>query len=442
MADATTTKPLAAESPPGEIAVHLDSRQRKFRFLLSTTAIALISLVLAARSAVANKLGSSTDDVAALRSAADLEPGNAARHYWLGRVAIFVQQDSATAVRELEETTRLNPWVVNYWLDLALAYKSIGDAAGESRALEQALQAEPKNLDAALSEGSFFLSRGETALAMQRFRLVLANDPADPLSVLDTCWRATHDVHAVLEALPPRASLHFRLLDLMVHYGEPEAAGQVWDRLITLQHAFDSGKPVAYVDWLVQVKQPAAARKAWDQIQQIQLKSAKSGADDLLVNPGFEDELQNDGFDWRFGNGGAVTFDQDEEQAHSGKRSLAITYTGASISDAGLLQFFPAEPGTSLRLTAFARSKDLLASERPRLGIEDFYSRAVIATGSPIPDSAAWQPTSVDFVVPADSHLLAIKILQGPTASRIKGTLWVDDFKLSATGSTPTPTAP
>jgi tetratricopeptide (TPR) repeat protein len=419
--------------------VHLDSRQRKIGFLLTTAAISVVSIALTTRSAIANRLGSSTSDITALHRAAELEPSNAARHYWLGRVAIFVQQDSSVAVRELEETTRLNPWIVNYWLDLALAYKSIGDSGGEARALEQALQAEPRNLNAALSEGSFYLSRGEKELAMKQFRVALENDPPDPVSVLDTCWRATHDVRAVLEALPPNAALHSRLLELLIRRDEPDAAGQVWDHLVTLPQPFRSGKPLAYVEWLIQMKQPAAARKAWGQIQQIEGKSVKNDSKGLLVNGGFENELQNAGFDWRFGNGGAVTFEQDEGQYHSGKRSLALNYTGASIDDAGLWQLFPADPGTSLRLTAFARSKDLLASERPRLGIEDFYTHSIIATGPPIAESATWQPTSVEFVVPADSHLLAIRIVQGTTPTRTKGTLWFDDFELSASGSTSFP---
>lgn len=407
----------------------LDSRQRKFGFLFLTAVLSLISLVLAARSAIANRLGSS-DDIASLRHAEELEPSNAARHHWLGRVALFVAQDHSSAVRELEATTRLNPWIVDYWLDLALAYKAIGDHDGEAGALTQALQTEPKNLNAALSEGNFYLSRGDTTTAMQRFRVVLENDPPDPVSVLDTCWRATRDAKAVLAALPPRAPLHFRLLEVLIRHGEPEAAGQVWDRLVTLPQPFESGRPIGYVDWLIQMKRPAAARKAWDQIQAV-TDSRKPAESDLIVNPGFEDDLQNTGFDWRFPGGGAVEFEQDEEQSHSGKRSLAITYTGASINDSGLWQMFPVEPGERMHLTAFARSKDLLASELPRLGIEDFYSHAIIATGPPIQESATWQPTDVDFTVPSDCHLLAIKLVLGPQRSRIKGTLWLDDFHLT-----------
>jgi len=421
--------------------VYLDSSRRKFGFLFSAAAIAIVLLFSITRSSLARRLGSS-DNIASLRRAATLEPSNAARHHWLGRMALFVEQDQRSAVRELEEATRLNPWIVTYWLDLALAYKSVGDTAAESRALQHALQTEPKNLNAAFSEGTFYLSRGETATAMQRFRVVLENDPSDPVSVLDTCWRATHDAKAVLEALPPRAPLHFRLLELMIRNGEAVAAGQVWDRLVALPQPFESGKPLAYVDWLIAMKDPAAARRAWDQIQELGSQSKKPATNELLVNSGFEDDLQNDGFDWRFGNNGTVTFAQDEEESHSGKRSLAITYTGASINNAGLFQLFPSDPGTTMRLTAFVRSKDLLASERPRLAVEDFYSHAIIATGTPIEDSATWQPTSLDFTVPDDSHLLAIRIVQGASPSRIKGTLWLDDFNLSQANTTQTPVPP
>ena len=407
--------------------MHLDSLRRKILFLFIAACASLFSLFLTLSSAVAYKYGRG-DDADSLHRAAELEPKNAARHHWLGRVALFVEQDPHAAVNELEETTRLNPWNVDYWLDLALAYKSIGDSAGEARALDRALETEPKNLDAAISEGNFFLSRGETARAMQRFRVVLENDPPEAVSVIDTCWRATHNADAVLEALPPRADLNFRFLELLVRYGETDAAGKVWERLVTLPRPFQSDNPRPYIDWLIAMKQPAAGRKTWDQAQQILTNRPPSP--ELLVNPGFEDELQNAGFDWRFATSGTVTFDQDDQQAHSGSRSLAINYSGASINDSGIWQLYPAIPGETLHLSAYSKTKDLLASERPRLGVEDFYTHALIATGPPIADSSTWQQTSVDFSVPADCHLLAFRIVLGTERSRIKGTLWIDDFQL------------
>ena len=414
--------------------MQLNSRRRKFSFLFSATLLSLLVLSLTVRSALAYKYGHA-DDVASLQRAARLEPDNAARHHWLGRVALFVDQDHQAAVRELSQATRLNPWIAEYWLDLALAHKAAGDSAGEADSLDRALHTEAKNMNAAISEGNFFLSRGETAAAMQRFREVLENDPPEPLAVIETCWRATHDVGAVLAALPPRADLHFRFLELLVRYGEIDAAGRVWQRLVSLPQPFQSGKPLAYVDWLIGMKQPAAARSAWDQVQQISSNGAASSAP--LVNPGFEDDLQNAGFDWRFANGVPVTFDQDEEQAHSGKHSLAINYSGAAINDSGVWQLFPAEPGETIHLAAFTKTKELLASERPRLGVEDFYTHVLLATGPPIADSSLWQPTSVDFTVPPDCHLLAFRIVLGADRTRIKGTLWVDDFQLTRTPATP-----
>jgi hypothetical protein len=407
--------------------VQLDTVQRKAVFLITTAVLSVGSLVSISRSALAEREGSA-DDASSLRRAAGLESNNAARHHWLGRVALFVEQDPATAVRELEETTRLNPWIVDYWLDLALAYKAVGDASGEGRALDNALRAEPRNLNAAVSEGNFYLSRGETDAAMQRFRQVLENDPPDPVGVIDACWRATRSVSAVLEALPPRADFHFRFLELLVRRDEADAAAQVWQRIVSLHQPLDSGNPIAYVDWLIQSKQPAQARAAWDQIQA--LEPQKMSAAGGLVNPGFEDDLRNAGFDWRFNNTGAVILFQDDDDPHSGRRSLAITYNGASTTDAGIWQLLPATPGESMRLTAYARTKDLLAAIPPRLGIEDYYNHTLIATGPAIA-SLRWEPTSVDFTVPQDSHLLAIRVVQGPQPTRVKGTLWLDDFQLS-----------
>jgi tetratricopeptide (TPR) repeat protein len=416
--------------------VQLDTVQRKTALLTATGLLAVGSLFSISRSAIAEKAGTA-DDASSLRRAAAMEGRNAARHHWVGRVALFVEQDPSTAVRELEETTRLNPWVVDYWLDLALAYKAVGDTNGESRALDHALRAEPKNLNAAVSEGNFYLSRGDTGAAMERFREVLENDPPDPVAVIDTCWRATHDPSAVLAALPPRADLHFRLLELLVRHNEPDAAAQVWQRIIALHQPLDSGNPVAYVDWLVRLKQPAQARVAWDQIHAVDKESSDSSSGGLLFNAGFEGDLRNAGFDWRFNNTGAVILFQDDDDPHSGRRSLAITYNGASTTDAGVWQLFPATPGSAMRLTAYARTKDLLSAIPPRLGIEDYYSRTLVATGPEITQSSAWQPISVDFIVPPGADLLAIRIVQGPQPTRAKGTLWLDDFQLSISSPPP-----
>jgi tetratricopeptide (TPR) repeat protein len=416
--------------------VQLDTVQRKTALLTATGLLAVGSIFSISRSAIAEKAGTA-DDPSSLRRAAEMETHNAARHYWVGRVALFVEQDPSAAVREFEETTRLNPWVVDYWLDLALAYKATGDTNAETRALDRALRAEPKNLNAAVMEGNFYLSRGDKGAAMQRFREVLENDPPEPVSIIDTCWRATHDPSAVLAALPPRADLHFRLLELLVRHNEPDAAAQVWQRILSLHQPFDSGNPLAYVDWLVRAKQPARARAAWDQIQAADKASSTSSGGGLLFNAGFEDDLRNAGFDWRFNNTGAVILFQDDDNPHSGRRALAITYNGASTTDAGVWQLFPATPGSAVRLTAYARTKDLLSAIPPRLGIQDYYSGTLVATGPQITESSGWQPTSVDFIVPPGADLLAIRIVQGPQPTRAKGTLWLDDFELSVSSTPP-----
>jgi hypothetical protein len=268
----------------------------------------------------------------------------------------------------------------------------------------------------------------------------LENDPPDAIGVMSTCWRATHSASAVLEALPPRADLHFRFLEFLISQDEPDAAAQVWQRIIALHQPLDSGNPLRYVDWLIQLKQPAQARAAWDQIQAPQQQKVPESGN-LLVNPGFEEDLGNAGFDWRFTNGGSVLLfqDQDEDDPHSGHRSLSITYNGAPTTDAGVWQLVPATPGALMRLTAYARTKDLLAAIPPRLGVEDYYSHNLIATGPEIAASQQWQPTSVEFTVPQDSHLLAIRIVQGPQPTRVKGTLWLDDFQLVVASATPTP---
>jgi len=64
----------------------------------------------------------------------------------------------------------------------------------------------------------------------------------------------------VLEALL-RGGSAFWFLELLIRYGEPDAAAQVWNRWSCFLDLRIGGRPIGYVDWLIQMKQTAAVAK-------------------------------------------------------------------------------------------------------------------------------------------------------------------------------------
>src|SRR6266404_3569246 len=123
--------------------VNLNSGPR--RLLCAAVSLLAVGLYIAAvtRHYIAFRLNSSGDPES-LERAAELEPGNAEPPWKLGRYALFVAQEPATAVSNVETAVALNPHLARYWLDLAGGYQLTGNVQRQRSALEQALRADPK----------------------------------------------------------------------------------------------------------------------------------------------------------------------------------------------------------------------------------------------------------------------------------------------------------
>src|SRR5690349_13596729 len=128
--------------------VKLNSRPRKLLFALLCLAAGGLYLTVVARHYTAARL-SARVDAASLARAARLEPWNAEPRWELGRYSLFVAQDPAAAVLNLETAVALNPHVARYWLDLVAAYQVAGDIPRQRSALDQGLHAEPTAPDVA-----------------------------------------------------------------------------------------------------------------------------------------------------------------------------------------------------------------------------------------------------------------------------------------------------
>ena len=98
-----------------------------------------------------------------------------------------------------------------------------------------------------------------------------------------------------------------------------------------------------------------------------------------LLNPvhngGFETEFLNGGFDWRSQPIGQISVSLDTKQFHGGNRSLRIEFTGPAVSDVGIYEYVPVQPGTAYRLLAFVKTEELTTASGPRLGIEESSTR-------------------------------------------------------------------
>src|SRR5579872_1898391 len=124
--------------------MHINLSSRLRRCLLAAVCLAAVGLYISAiaRHYAASRLSAQLGPESLTR-AARLEPWNAEPRWQLARYSLFVAQDPADAVSNLQAAVALNPHVARYWLDLAAAYQVSGEVSLQRSALESALGVEP-----------------------------------------------------------------------------------------------------------------------------------------------------------------------------------------------------------------------------------------------------------------------------------------------------------
>jgi tetratricopeptide (TPR) repeat protein len=411
--------------------VNLSSKWRKALFAFVCVAGAGLYLGAVSRHYAASRLAGRLDPQSLAR-AARLEPGNAEPRWELGRYSLFVSQEPATAVSNLEKAVTINPHVARYWLDLAAAYQVAGDAARQRFALEQALAAEPTAPDVAWEAANFYLVQGDVGRALALFRVVMANDPQQLDPALRLCWRATRDVNRLLaQAVPPAPAAYFAFLNLLTGEAETAPAEAVWKQLAGLGQQFPAADAFPFFDYLIAKHQTAAAVQVWQQLlERNRDLEAYVQADNLVVDGGLEKDFLNAGFDWRYAANGAVQLSVDTNEFHGGNQSLRLSFSGPPVSDAGIFELVAVQPGTNYRFRAYTKAEDIESASGPRLAVVDAYSgQSYVLTDDSL-GTTGWREQAADFRTGAETSLLIVKVTRVPGDPLIKGKFWVDDFSI------------
>jgi len=324
----------------------------------------------------------------------------------------------------------LNPYQSAYWLDLALAYYSIGAEYEQQQAILKATSVDPTTPDVAWNAASFFLAQGKVPEALHQFSVVM-RDPDMVTQSLDLCWRFSHDVSAIEAILPPDPDVYLQFVQLLIMKNEWEAAHHVWSALLRLNQGFDYHQALFYVESLLRKHDVAGASEAWKELAS---RSATldhySRTDNLVLNGDFAEKILNAGFDWRYSAQG-VTVSLDTTEFHSGSRSLLISYTGGG-ADSGMFQYVPVKPNTQYTVSAWVKSEELQTANGPRISVSDVYDDKLYAVTQETVGTTVWHRLESSFQTVPETELLVIRFTRDPGNTHIKGQFWVDEVSLRA----------
>ena len=390
-------------------------------------------VVFAAASSYLAYRHSGTLDEKNLEAAVVLEGRNAAHHNRLGRYLFFSSQDAPRALQHYQRAVELNPYEARYWLDMAVAWRGLGRTADEKTSVRGALIHDPRTPDVIWEAANFDLTRGDTTTALRAFKTVIENDPTLATRALVLSLQASPDIQSILDnALPATAEAHLQLLQLLMARNEAASAARVWEDLVALKTPLPDTESLHFVDFFLAREKAGDARRIWQQIIERSpgMSAYQTSSDNLVVNPGFEQDILNGGFDWRYAAAPEITVTVDQASGHTGQRSLLLTYLG-SREDSGWLQYIPVKPGAHYKLSGFTKAESLRSASLPRIAVTDDANKLTLWLSGEVSDSSAWQEVRGNFVAGPATALVTLRIVRRPAEPVVRGRLWLDDFRIA-----------
>lgn len=430
------------------IGVHTPSRvtEHENRNGLSLTSRIVLLLIccavgvyiwFAVRLYVAHRLSTFNDPVS-LQRAIRLEPRDANNYELLGQYLIWEAQDPKAAAGQFQQAVKLNPYMSSYWTHLAQAESNLGNDSEQTAALRKAIAVDPTTPELAWSAANFFLIQGDTDSALDQFAVVIRNDPRMAEAALERSWRAVGQVDPIQKRLPPDPEIYLSLVRLLVARQQWVPAQQIWLAMLDLNRQFDARSAVFYVDALLAAQDVPAAQRVWQQIldASTNLKPYITPGN-LVVNPEFDHEFLNAGFDWHYSAQNGVAMILDPTQTHEGSEALLITYSGAPNGDGGISQPIPVTPGVAYMASAWVKSEELETANGPQLTVFDGNHNQALARSEETVGSTGWHQVQATFTAPKETNLVIVRFSREPASTRIQGRFWIDNVHMTQnTGET------
>jgi tetratricopeptide (TPR) repeat protein len=370
-------------------------------------------------------------DPTSLQRAIRLQPRDANNYDLLGQYLIWEAQDPRAAATQFQHAVKLNPYASSYWTHLAQAESSLGNENEQAAAIRNAVAVDPMTPELAWSAANYFLIQGDTEAALDQFAVVIRSDPAMAEAALERSWRAVGKVDPIQRRLPSDPAVYLSFVKLLVARQEWASAQQMWSSMLGLNQHFDVRSAVFYIDALLAKQDVAGAQNAWKNVVDASLDLKPYIAPgNLVVNPSFDHEFLNGGFDWRYSGQNGIAMVLDPTQTHQASEALLITYSGADNEDAGISQPVPVTPGVTYVVSAWLKSEELETANGPQLSVFDGYRKQVLARSEETLGSTGWHRVQATFTAPKETNLVIIRISRDPASTRIQGKLWIDNVQM------------
>jgi hypothetical protein len=377
-----------------------------------------------------------------LETAASYFPNSARLNAQLARSELTsADRDLSAAESFARRAVELSPNDYNHQLLLAIIQEGNGDRDAAAQSYRLAIALAPNNAELRWRHANLLLRRGLIDQSFDEFRIAALSNRRYFPPTLDLIWRASGgSLDAVMAATPDDPGARFILGQFLLGQSLMQEAASVL-RTIDRTERLRSPETPQFLDALIYAGEFQLARELW--LDTVGEGGASVDNRNLLWNSGFDSDGINgfSHFDWGISSSNYAHLAIDRDTARAGGRSLRVNFTGRDTTklDGELRQLVVVRPGARYRLTFFAKAEKLVTPAGPRIAVVDAKSSKLIAASEQLgAGSSDWQEFSIEFVVPAATSAILVKINRIPEFSYddpTRGVVWYDDFALVEQGA-------
>ena len=381
----------------------------------------------------------STDS--ATRRALAIEPRNGRFHAALGTIYqdSLVLRDYPIAMASYQAALQLNPLDSSSWLHLGRLYATLGQAREADHAFRLATQFGQSNAALLLKIAVAYLDAEQVQEAVAVLTRFLFVSPPDGIAEGYELARRLVSPDEVLDKMiGPDVSHYTHYANYLLDRNLDDQALAAWKRLKEV--AGRTGEPIdphlqlRIVDLLMATGEPGLAYQLWTHVtKQIEPDAAPTESN-LVSNGSFErKETVGRGFDWRIGGAPGVTWAFDPATAHTGRRSLRVSFTKSRADFSNVSQIIPVQPHSSYALIAYIRTDGLTGSPGINIEVVD-PAQGVLARTDTIGGTRDWTKLDLRFRTSGNSQSVTLRIHSEPPPAwmpPVSGSAWIDNVSLT-----------
>jgi tetratricopeptide (TPR) repeat protein len=343
----------------------------------------------------------------------------------------MLTEDCPGALALFQAAVTRDPASAQRWCDLGDALVMNGDIARGQYCFAHAYELGAGSAAVVARVAQFYFGVGDTRRALdfgsRLLRLTRAYDEAI-FQAYD--WLPAAEV--LERGLPLDKSMGQSWFRRALERGAVDDAGGAWAWLLR-NHFTDDRIVSEYLDALVKAGEYGSAAEVW--IQYLGNRAGDYPESNALFNGGFEMEPTGAVFDWRIETEPDVKASVDSHEAHSGKSSLKLHFSGSqNLRYHHVTQTAYSKAGR-YRFLAFVKTAGITTDEGLRFHIFGEGPGAKLdLTTEQIGGTRPWTRIEKTLSVPEDIKLVKIEITRLPSlkfANKIAGDAWMDDASLS-----------